>query len=534
MPPPWSNCHDEPQLPPARCQSYAAIPPDCPEGGMGEICRHCNPGAQAATDACTPERQRCGGLGVPAMGNLSDRSPWVCLSWGPHAWDGEHNRDPFFTTEDGIGGGVYRYVILPEFNLNADKCAPNSYCPGSFKGLPWLCRAMVTGEQQFGWRMFCAEITPDNFYEPMPMILERDRRTNGLLFAKFSLLGDPGCFGPTQDVYVFSQWCDDEWGWDCAGDVARALDWLEVDLDVRFSDDQDVYPTRNPYQRTLENAAWWEACRIVDVLDGHDATSGYAHRDKALWPMLERFDDENKTLIQLGLPPYPPVRGRAADSVVADGYYPEYASDPIPITCSAYIAKTEVPAVLTLEYMRIYAQLHPEETYVSAGNKMRVHANVDVALGLRVRLLPEAIDLLADVGLALMVADDVNALYDLRIADPDDPEDEHPAEVLVATGPNGERVPRQLSWRGLRTHRRYARVPHAAGRGFDFEPPGGHDTRPGCMAVHAIHELVVTGQLNDCREYDPATGEATELPQFCVGQIVFGVPSIGEPGALCL
>jgi hypothetical protein len=511
------------------------MPPyECPNPET--LCIYCNPGSQGSTNACTPEQNRCSGLQGPPVINLEGSVPWVCLSWGPNAWDASHSQAPFFTTEDGRGGGVYRYVILPTFNLDADKCAPNPYCLSGPQGPVWLCRAFATGELNTGWRMFCSEVTPANLYEPLHMILERDFLTNGPMFLAFALTGDPGCFGPTQEVYAFTEQCTEEWLM-CGGDVARVVDWLEVDLDVRFSDDQDVYPTRNPFQRVLENAAWWEMSRIVDVLDGHEPGLDYDNPRKALWSMVEWFDEHNHTLTLLDLDPNPPVRGRAIDGVAPEGYYHEYRTTPIPITCTGYLSKVEVPAVLTLRNMTMFARLHPEEAHVSGTDpfEARVHATVDISLEMRVRLLPEAVDLLADAGLELLDATDLNALFDRRIADPDDAEQEHPHERLIARGPNGERVPERLSWRGVRSNRRYARVPHTNVRlGFDFEPPGGSSHPSGCAAVNAINGLVVNGQLNDTREWDPRTGVATELPQFCVGEVVFGVNEGLDAGVGCL
>jgi hypothetical protein len=439
--------------------------------------------------------------------------------------------DPFWIHVGGVDGGgqympddsTFRYFLGGVIDLGIEPCAglaAHNYCEGPLWWGIGLSRWFIMYESYSAWRMQCNEFDwgAASQLEPRPVAVNigdpyyRIARVHAV--AEYE---KPYAFGPTKDFYCFSKREDDQWeNAASSSEQVDALDSLDVVLNCRYSDDDTAYPHRSPWEVELKNAAWRMVNLIVDRLDdAHDPTQSYDADGLNRWRHFENFDENNLTLEQLGLEPYPAVRGvPAGDEDWPGGLYTAYAGEPIPLVCRSWLTGIDIPATLTLYTCTVVLHLSVEERgIVDEPRAYRLQATAFVAVHLRVKLgaIPED--------------------YPYTMVNPDDPFNltvDQAGEFLTAMGPNGERVPLLMRWHGLNSHRRYSRSPNTFAELSD--------TQSGsvcCGTLHTINNGYIHAELNDCSEYDPSEGaDPVEKPQWQRGGISLGVDWI-DPGGGC-
>ena len=549
--PDGSTCLDVAAVP-----NLSAHPCDKPfiTGGDPE-CLYCNDVFTPADKPCSgptsnPDSTRCSGLtsAPPKFDEL--RKPAFLFHFGPGQTD--------IHGDNAVKGGrdSWYYVLLQEdLIIDVCPCAPGIYCPSPGQGNEsiWLCRMMSVGERDIGWRLFCNTVTvcPDgegqcSQLEPRRMALGLDHLTFQPLFVFFTTGGGkPHCF-PFANQFCYTEISDPEI-WNCigsgdpgptGGQRARALDRLIVNADMRYSTDNEAFPFRNLSEIRLKNCVLHtfgvdrgDGVPLVEQLDNgpngtaaHDARSEYDYFRKHTWVHVATFNEDNPGLGALGA--FPPVRGVAPYADHED-FYPQFAGEPIPVTCRAALSKIKLPAYLTFYQTAIIMHLHVE-LGPSAGfaSKARVFGAVLVTIILRVKLLPEAFD---DERISLMGS--IDDPFDLRVASDEDPAIEHPYERLVPLGPNGERVPLKMTWRGLRADRKYSRVEHADAQGRPSFNEIFTGINPGtcCDVLNAIDHTFFFGELNNGRELQE-DGSAVKKSQRYEGHFGVGVPALDPDG----
>lgn len=496
-----SQCRDEPL--PTICQDAAQPPYGCEPGD--ERCIYGNGLYTAPGDPCAVTDTldtRCTGTEAHEAVFWKELGPWFCLRWGNGFSDATGNADAFYCRTM-AGEHTFRYVLPgPQLNLYVEPCAPIPFCAPEdpYQGTYWLTRYFVFNggwNEGVGWRMHCNQWDEDDLQAPRLIVLELDRDTfTGAHVHFVEGSAAPDCFAPFQDVFCFSADCSAWPEWACIGasapDRAEALDSIEVIPNVFVAQDQAAYPFGNPYQNVLTNAAWEMVNRIVDRLDdAHALRPKYDRSAVSTWECTELFDENNLTLQELELEPYPAVRGRGPSEEFPNGLYGEYADQPIPITCRALVTGAELPAALTLERLRTVMHLHVEERGGSSGG-FRVFADLYFWLRLRVRLLPAAYE----VGWPFQLIgrpEGTDDPYDLTVEDPDNPGGAHPFEILTPVGPQGERIWTEKSWRGLNTHPAFSRG------SLRWNDVGGSN-QSCCGCLRAIDQTEILAEINDCSE----------------------------------
>lgn len=512
----------------------------------GSICIYCNDTGdpkKGCNGPTTEENPRCTGLTASPGERDVVRQPHFQIHFGDGQTDIHGNVGPM------AGAASYHYVLIPSvLELDVCPCAPGNYCPspGQGTGSKWLCRMFVVGSGDGGWRMLCNETTvcqdgeQCDQYDPRRISTALDPNHRPIFVHLTSGMPKPYCFTPFADVFCYSSRCEER-TWDCiggggqesaptGGQRARTLDRLFVAMDLKFSTDNDVYPHNNPHEIELKNAALHtysvdrgDGEPLVDQLDGgvnggatHSATTNFDHRNKSTWSHSEIFDDNNNGLG--AIPAFPPVLGSSEA-------YSEYAGEPVPITCRAVQRKIDFPAHLTFHQTSITVHLHVERKFGS--NRVRVFGDAFVWIELRVRLLAEAFDMAEELGFPLMGS--VDDPFDLRVADPEDLSSEHPYERLVSLGPNRERVPRQITWRGLRMDRKHSRVlvdeNDLSGRPSWDEGFGGINPGRCCDVLWAIHTVNIFGEINNGSEW-AGDGKIVLKEQRYQGFMSFGVAAL--------
>ncbi len=521
----------EPDSPvPTACQDASAPPHDC----EGSDCIYGNGVYTDPQEPCSVTdtiHTRCSGVPDSPPAFWPSLQPWFCLSYAEGFQDAEGSNEPFYSR--GAGDGVYRYLLQPDTVLLVYPCAPVNYCPTTWWWAIWLTRWFLIGAGGLdgrSWKMFCntTEFDPEGEADQLvnkPIFLDLDRSTFQPAFIHL-IAGDhaPPCFGPFDDVFCFSELCDDP-AWECiGGDRARALDSLYVTLNVSCGQDAATFPFANPFEITLRNCAWARINELVDRMDdAHDPRCGYASSRKCTWGHEEVFDENNPTLVALELGPWPAVQGVAPGEDFPAGLYPEYVGEAVPITCRGRLTKVELPAVLTLKMVTLVMHLHVERE--GGGDTeytgYRVFADILVALVLRVKLSPGAFA----VDWPLQLRGRPEALddpFNLEVEDPDHPGQVHPHEFLTPVGPNGERVWLEQTWRGLLSAPEFSRNSNA------FLEIAGASNEDCCHGLHAIDRTAIPAEINDCSELQ-ADGSRVIKPQRYRGWVALGVDFSGVP-----
>ncbi len=488
---------------------------------------------------------RCSGIITSPPSFFRFMQPYFCVNYGPGFADARGNDESFICHHD--TDGEYRYLFPrgSAFQMSVFPCAfRQSYCEGVSDpqnfGI-WLYRWFLIGcgyLDGLAWKMGCnsVEWSPEGPAEQLvekPFFLDLDASLFQPGFVHFVAEGEqPYCF-PLQDQFCFAAQSQSDL-WTCIGnlpqnqhpDRAEALNTLYPVLNLSYSEDTDpetgAFPFRNRYEITLKNCAWRLVGEIVDQLyQAHDPAAGYDSPALYTWHHEEEFDENNVTLSELGLEPYPPVVGVGPCEDHPAGLYPEYEGVAIPITCRARLTKVEYPAELTLKKVTVTLHLHVEAEGGGQGG-YRVMGDAFVILILRIRLLPEAF---AIEGPLLLRGrpEALNDRYNLEVEDPDDPYISaehpgaaHPHEYLIPTGPNGERIWLQETWRGLLTTARFSRNDNM------FVDITGASSSACCEALHAIDRCVIPAEINDCSELQ-ADGTRVMKPQRYEGYIALGV-----------
>jgi hypothetical protein len=519
------------------------------------FCTYCNNVYTPAHKPCVynddyGNDSRCSGRGAPPSFHPG-LAPSFCVGYAAGSCEADGATEAFWTVTNLIGFGMFRYILGRQVTYLIDRCAPGVYCP-----IPnpsdghWLCRMLIHG-QNHGWQLLCNQILPGGNYDepwldPVELTLNLDRQLYRLCTV-FLVMGDkPYCFGPYQSHYCFTEVCDEpENNNECVGSLARNLDWVYVDLDARLSTDQEIYPREQPgggalpddptevipWDTVLKNAVLGTYCRreipgsglhYCDRIEtpGHDARLLYSHKNQTIWRHVQEFDGSDPSHDVA----YPFVRG---SSEGGGPYHDEYSGDPIPITLRAAIAGVEFPGWLTLWKHSILLNMQVER-HASGGDSLGYRVFAEINFWVRCRIKLDFAAYAVDWTQSFLNASD---RFDLRIDDPDNPGSEHPYERLVAFGPNGERVPRVVTWYGLRSHRRFSRVPNTMGIGLDYEAVA--DDSPACCGLlYAIDGLVINGALDDMAELQ-SSGAAVELEQRHQGAAVITLSTPPEQIGAC-
>ena len=501
-------------------------------------CIYCNPPQGSAHDPCSfvvgANSSRCNGL-VGGLGGLHEGlQPFFCVGFGPGTMDATGSTDPFYSrVRDYSGDCAYRYFLQANIALIVEPCTPINYCPAGSYYAKNLCRWFIIGagaSDNRGWKMLCNYVEMDEYgpaveqLVPKPLPLDLDMLDHTPAFIHL-VAGNPQpyCFDPFKDVFCFSRSCSADPKWDCIGATNRSqVDALEspyIVCNVSYSTDRTAFPFSNPAEIELKNAAWAMVNEIVDQLDNsHDGGVPYHSRATYLWATTEEFGPDNFTLQELGFPPYPAVRGRASSDEFPGGVYAEYADVPIPLVCRARLTKAELPAVLTIHKVSFVMHLHVEKE--GGSRRHRVHADIYIWLGLRVRLMPAAYEVDWPLQLIGRPNGGTDDPYDLRVEDPGESGVEHRFEILTPVGPSGERVWYEQSWRGLNSARQFS-------RGVPWQGVAAVPTC--CQSLRAIDQLIIAGEINDCGELQP-DGPPVELPQRYQGGVGLGIDWFGVEG----
>jgi len=470
---------------------------------IGNPCLYCLAGGQTHNPPCVlgGPVELCGTALAPAVVQRPD-GPEITLSYQDEYADAEGDTDEFVATDD-----VWRYY-LRHAKMLVDPCATSDYCGTQEYPPPvWLCRWFSVGESGESWRMFCNTpiVTEGNF----PDDDQRQRRefraaidllSRQPLFIRFGV-GGPDCFD-FEDTFCFSRQCAGSDVWGCIGSShavrAEALDHLIVFFDVEPDNivklnDTDIapgkaFPHKNQADVQIKNDALRTMFKYVEQLDapGHSPDGNWRRSGLSRWLHVEEFSQGVAQPV-----PYPVV----TDHSVGDSTFEE-GGTPVTLTCREWITGVELPAHLTLHTVRIALYLHVEARgFLDPQRTLRrTYGSMDITLNLRVKLLDEAYTIAEQAGFTFMDPDNP---WDLRIADRDRPGYEHEHLKFIVSGPSGERVPRRVSWRGLKAACPYSRGPHEYEE--QCEPVAG----PGavcCRTLQAIENTVLFGELNDHSE----------------------------------
>jgi len=464
--------------------------------------------------------------------------------------------------------GSFRVLVCP--------CHEQDHCPGAPSSPHWLCHWRVTNDARY-WALECNGVwskdrwisdpnDPDGSYDDPPGSHdprhEHDRRPievytdsrRQIIYVDCSLHGS-ACF-PLLNAYCFTAgspfYAEDQWShiriWGSIGNSRRirvvALQWLACELlELRMTYEYGQgtrYPHHTP--QTME--------RRNDVLAAYEsAFDDITNPGKRIYLMHYPPNETNPLGYQdPGLNRWESLEEDLGLTVVRrDG---DDAGEPIELTVFAHYSGIEFPARLELTTARLTMYLNVERYHRYIGAQAppgysrlfghRLGATADLVLSCRVRLQPEAYQV---EGLTFLCPTD---RYDLRFEDPDNPGAEHPTEFAVVKGPNGERVPLVVRWRGCRGPWPYAKgwdprynVDPAAGaictRGFEFRPSP--ETCPEaergcCYAAHVIHGASIWSGIDyHGAEIPDSYDDPIEWgEQLCEGRMVIWIPVLPIPG----
>lgn len=555
-----SNCQRDPPLP-------GHIP-----------CVYCITTGDSRNSECTIEKQgqgsntyTCNALGIggrqvnPYWGlrmypDETER-PLDLSTWPWHTQFGLYDPDdpeavPELATDEvkeRFAGGTARYYP-GSFRVEVCPCHNQQYCtPYSV----WLCHWKITN----GWDNYRLECNgpwspdrwpgiwiddegnprPETDKRPIEVLLDAKRQ---LVFVDLSL-NQPSspCF-PLNNQYCFTHHAPavippitDSVG-DTYPHMVTALEWLALDFDnLRFTDQTgpgERYPQHTPatmqrrsdilhcytsYQEAIgpTTTPWHPLDDRPAIRPGHPGRPG-----DDVYPYYQLVTWHDAGLNLWG-------HWQTWDNRVVNYSSGDDAGGAIPITVMAYYSGREWPARLELSDARLEIRLNVETLNGPVGGggappSDRFGATCDLLLTCRVKLTNQApID-----GLGFANSD----LYDLTFDDP--------TEFAVVKGPEGERVPLTVRWRGVTGPYPYARGwdprwntdwNEGTRRLHGFEPRSG--SPPLCCHAHrVIHGASIWAEVDRHEATVPDNfDDELEWPdQLYGGRIITWIPAMPIPG----
>lgn len=374
---------------------------------------------------------------------------------------------------------------------------------------------------------------PESDRRPFDVAIGPDRR---IVFVDFSL-SNTSCFA-THSVYCFTDSHEDTDIWDnivTGNHLERliAIDWLAVDfVGLRFTTDTGAggrYPQLWPATMTRRTDALKEFVSMNGV-DTFDIRPEHPRRNDFLATDLNRWQYAATGLDR-------PIRHASGPD----------AGTEIPITVRAFYSGVEWPALWRLESATLTMYVDVETYNGPIGGPFdefyqgfRFSGTVDVVLTTRVRLVTPVVPNVAG-GPEFLNADP----FDLRFADPDNPGAVHPYEFATVRGPDGERIPTIVRWRGGHGPYPYLRgwdsrfgESAATGlqrnRGFEAPPPtpGCTNTQKACCRAHNVMHGASLWAEPDRHEATVPTDLDEEIiwpAQMQSGRILIYIPAFEPP-----
>lgn len=359
--------------------------------------------------------------------------------------------------------------------------------------------------------------------------------TVGLVSVMYTL-GKGTCF-PYRNHYCLIDYCGDEFTGEgderrfwCIGDSGgsgsaqgNGADDLDVTWDVAFSAD-DTFKKANVYDTHIKNAILKFATDLITRLDkpGHDSYLLVPESFQPfLWLSTEVWDDNHEDV--------PHVHEAYPRVLYGVNYPPGSFSivDPIPIVGRAWLSGIEYPMELRL--MSAVTRIEMYHETLESSEASRMFATMTLTVYVEKWLSDAAYDVEAPFQFLAGPSDPT----DHRFVDPDNPGQEHSHERLEVYGPNGERVPSKVVWRG-------ARLPSPLGFGVEFVLPCDTwhiNTLPlstnavhCCETLQTIDKSPIYGQFTDMREKANVTDD--EYSQLYEGWCALSVRNLNGTGLL--
>lgn len=300
-------------------------------------------------------------------------------------------------------------------------------------------------------------------------------------------------------------------------EIGIATETLDITYAMALSTDEAAFPHANTYDIHIKNAMLDFFTRKSSGEVGHGIG---ASEPKSFTPFLfsktEVWDDGHPDGVE-----YPVLTYPSAGSSV----YPTLShlgDKPFPIVGRSLLTGIEYPMELRLSFAMTRLELYIEKLFNSRGGGFesfshRMFADAHVSVFFHLWLKPEAYEIEGP----LRFLSNATEPWDHRFAHPNNPGVVYPYEQLVITGPNGERVPTHVSWKGRRCE-----APVAAGTSFEHACVTWYDSYPEdnglecCSALHTLEASPIYGQHTNINDIEAA--------QMYAGHVVLGVPGLHD------
>lgn len=459
------------------------------------------------------------------------------------------------------GLATYIFTFDPAAILQIDACCTEHVC-GVYNAWVGRCKIMGSGHAWDIWCNIAARVSMSDDWPGGPPPPNGDPRwcrqsffrelrieNNGIYLAgkggtsfsghaqmAYSTLGmmtlvpsvNRGHCFPYTNHFCFTDYCGDddndklftciEGGGGAGGVVGEATETLELTYAMTYSTQNQTFPHANPYDVYIKNLLldFFARKSCGEVVHSVRSTA-IESLVPYLWTKTEVWDIAHPDEVE-----YPVVTFPSNESTVYPKPYEPYAA--VPIWGYSYLTGIRYPMELRLMYAVTRLEMFVEKLYDSEGSmgswEHRMFGDMHVSVFLQAWLKPEAY--VIDGPLKFFKT--ATEPWDHRFADPNRPGYVYTQEKLVIKGPNNERIPSHVSWKGRRCE-----LPVAGGNAF----------------YHPCDEWVSAyssggGGANCCPslqvlERSPIYGRHTNInditaPQLYEGQVTIVVPGLNEPG----